>query len=402
MSVHTDHHGRPRFPPRLDVAACDIEELAALVAHAGDSTGLLARCRHADHIEQGAMVYRSDRLRLAIASGEPSRSEVVAELDWVLESGPGIFVITDAVDRVVIDRATEAFEALIAMEKQAADHQGDHFAQAGANDRVWNALEKLALADPDVFVDYYNNDMIALGAVAWLGPGYQITSQVNVVRPGGKAQSPHRDYHLGFMTDERARRYPPTVHELSPRLTLQGAVAHCDMPIETGPTMYLPHSQKYPLGYLAWRQPEFIEYFETHHVQVPLQAGDVVYFNPALFHGAGTNRTSGVRRIANLLQISSPFGRSMESVDRLRMAKAVYPSLLAAKRAGMGERELANVLAACTEAYAFPTNLDRDPPVGGLTPASQYDIAVAALDAELDVREVNGQLDLQARRRLTV
>lgn len=29
---------------------------------------------------------------------------------------------------------------------------------------------------------------------AWLGPGYQLTAQVNVVRPGGKAQEPHRDY----------------------------------------------------------------------------------------------------------------------------------------------------------------------------------------------------------------
>ena len=28
-------------------------------------------------------------------------------------------------------------------------------------------------------------------------------------------------------------------------LTLQGAVAHCDMPVESGPTMLLPHSHKY-------------------------------------------------------------------------------------------------------------------------------------------------------------
>jgi ectoine hydroxylase-related dioxygenase (phytanoyl-CoA dioxygenase family) len=35
---------------------------------------------------------------------------------------------------------------------------------------------------------------------------------------------------------------------------LQGAVAHTDMPAETGPTTYLPHSQKYLPGYLARRQ----------------------------------------------------------------------------------------------------------------------------------------------------
>ncbi len=67
-----------------------------------------------------------------------------------------------------------------------------------------------------------------------------MTSQVNVVRPGGKAQDPHRDYHLGFLSNEVAARYPAHVHLLSPVLTLQGAVAHSDMPVESGPTMYLP------------------------------------------------------------------------------------------------------------------------------------------------------------------
>ena len=51
-----------------------------------------------------------------------------------------------------------------------------------------------------------------------------------------------RDYHLGFMTDEQAERYPVHVHALSPMLTLQGAGAHFDMPVESGPTMLLPHS----------------------------------------------------------------------------------------------------------------------------------------------------------------
>ena len=77
----------------------------------------------------------------------------------------------------------------------------------------------------------------------------------------------------GSPPHERAARFPAHVHRLSPVLTLQGAVAHTDMPAETGPTMYLPHSQKYLPGYLAWRQPEFREYFEAHHVQLPLRQG---------------------------------------------------------------------------------------------------------------------------------
>ena len=96
---------------------------------------------------------------------------------------------------------------------------------------------------------------------AWLGPGYQVTSQVNVVRPGGQAQDPHRDYHLGFLENDVVEQYPTHVHLLSPVLTLQGAVAHSDMPVESGPTMYLPYSHQYVPGYLAWRLPEFREHF---------------------------------------------------------------------------------------------------------------------------------------------
>lgn len=56
------------------------------------------------------------------------------------------------------------------------------------------------------------------------------------------------------------------MHALSPLLTLQGAVAHVDMPVETGPTLYLPHSQKYPAGYVAFHQPEFTTCFQEDFV----------------------------------------------------------------------------------------------------------------------------------------
>ena len=89
-------------------------------------------------------------------------------------------------DRRVVDRATEAFGAMIAAQAAAGATAGDHFAAPGANDRVWGALDKLALRDPELFADYYANDVLALVAQAWLGPGYQVTSQVNVVNPGGR------------------------------------------------------------------------------------------------------------------------------------------------------------------------------------------------------------------------
>ncbi len=111
-------------------------------------------------------------------------------------------------DRAVVDRATAAFEQLIAEQQAGGAVAGDHFAPPGANDRVWNALEKLAVAAPEVFVDYYANDILALVATAWLGPGYQVTSQLNVVNPGGQAQVGHRDYHLGFLPNAVDRALP--------------------------------------------------------------------------------------------------------------------------------------------------------------------------------------------------
>ena len=275
---------------------------------------------------------------------------------------------------------------------------GDHFAKPGANDRIWNSLEKLAVSDPGVFVDYHGNDIVDLVSTAWLGPAYQMTAQVNVVNPGGAAQVPHRDYHLGFMSAAQIERYPDHVHALSPALTLQGAIAHGDTPIETGPTMLLPHSQKYPGGYLIAGREDFAEFTTAHCVQVPFAKGDAIFFNPALIHGAGTNRTVDVRRMVNLLQVSSAFGRAMESIDRERIVLAIYPELLAR---GDDDPRAEIALRSAAEGYPFPTNLDRDPPVGGLAPPSQADVVRVALGERRTVEELRGALKEHATRRET-
>jgi len=235
--------------------------------------------------------------------------------------------------------------------------------------------------------------------VAWLGPGYQVTSQVNVVRPGGRAQDPHRDYHLGFLANETVERFPTHVHLLSPVLTLQGAVAHSDMPLESGPTLYLPYSHQYAAGYLAWRLPEFRAYFAANHVQLPLRKGDAAFFNPAVFHGAGSNVSADIQRVANLLQVSSGFGRAMEYVDRVKVAKAVYPALKQRQATGADPGALENAVAAAAEGYPFPTNLDRDQPIGGLTPLAQTEILARALAEDWSPARLDEALDSYAGRR---
>ena len=379
------------FPSRH---ACDLDAFRALVERPIDRADYPLAAR----IIQGVPTYDATALAYGPTADAEHRAALRDELTTALVEGPGIVVLEGAVPGGAVDRVSEVFWDLIEAQRAQGGPAGDHFAKPGANDRLWNALEKLSTSDPDAFIDYHRSDAIALACEAWLGPRYQLTEQVNVVNPGGEAQHPHRDYHMGFLTDDEAEQFPLHAHLLSPLLTLQGAIAHCDMGTETGPTMYLPHSHKYELGYLAWRRPEFIEYFAQHRVQLPLRTGDAVFFSPAMFHAAGHNRTSGVRRMANLLQISSAFGRATEAVDRARMVNAVYPSLRSRLASGLDRAAAANVVAACAEGYAFPTNLDRDQPVGGLAPPSQADLMNRALDENWNPERLRQELHRHAER----
>lgn len=353
---------------------------------------------YAAAIADNVVMYDAAQVRERVADAGCRRA-VQAELMRALADGPGIVVVRGGyADLSVIDRTSEAFARMIAEQHASGAQTGDHFGVPGTNDRVWNALQKLAVREPETFFDYYRNDIIALGSEAWLGPHYQVTSSVNVVNPGGAAQTAHRDYHLGFQADPMAMRYPAHMHRCAPVLTLQAAIAHCDMPIETGPTMYLPYSQRYAPGYLAFRRAEFVGYFDDNLVQLPLRKGDVVFFNPALFHAAGTNRTSDVRRTANLLQVSSAFGRAMESINREVMCNSLYPVLRRRRDDGVDEHDLRNVVAASAEGYAFPTNLDSDQPVDSLVPETQATILWRAIEQTWPPARLAGELSgLHAR-----
>src|SRR3989475_10850912 len=112
--------------------------------------------------------------------------------------GPGIVVIERAfADLEVVDRATEVFNALIADQRAAGATAGDHFAKPGANDRGWNALEKMAGRAPEAFADYYANEIIAPGSPARPGPADQIPPPINGGNPGGAAHPAPRHSHLG-------------------------------------------------------------------------------------------------------------------------------------------------------------------------------------------------------------
>lgn len=372
---------------------CDLDDFIATI----DETTEASDYPFAAAIEHNVPLYNGPALAKRI-DDPATRRDIQSEFIRALRTGPGIVVFKKAFDAATIDASTDAFNELLRQQKAEGNASGDHFAKPGANDRLWRAQQKLAEHDPQSYADYYANPLLALVSKSWLGPMYQITSDLNIVNPGGAAQNPHRDYHLGFMSEETAQQFPAHIHELSSLLTLQGAVAHCDMPIESGPTMYLPYSQRYLNGYLAIQRSDVREYFAQHYVQLPLTKGDAVFFNPALFHGAGHNQSTDIYRMANLLQVSSAFGRAMGTLDRACLCRALYPTLRATYQAGH-RADVARVVAASAEGYGFPTNLDRDQPIGGISPETQAELVSRALAEDLDEATFAQQLGDQARRK---
>lgn len=377
---------------------CRIEDLAAICSQRVE----LADYPFAADVQKNVLIYDCAALRAVIGdAGE--RQALMAEWADALMTGPGVVVLKQAeMDLAMLDAASALFYGLIEEQNRAGSGGGDHFAKPGANDRLWNSLEKHCLADPANFARYYGNEFLSLISEAWLGPNYQMTAQLNVVNPGGAAQSPHRDYHLGFQAAADIERYPLHVQVMSPALTLQGAIAHVDATVETGPTQLLPFSQRYEAGYLAMGRADVRDYFAAHHVQLPLEKGDMLFFSPALLHAAGTNRSAATRRMVNLFQVSSAYGRAMETVDRAAMCKALYPVLRAGLKDGsLSRSQVECAVASSAEGYSFPTNLDRDPPLGGMTPKSQAKLVLEALAGDWEPAVLDRALDVQAEKKVS-
>ena len=130
---------------------------------------------------------------------------------------------------------------------------------------------------------------------------------------------------------------------------------------------------------MAYRDPRFEQHFTDHFVQIPVSKGDVAFFNPALFHAAGDNRTSDVLRMDNLMQVSSVFGKPMENIDTIGITKRCYPHLQALHAEQGFSPDVEALMTMVTDGYPFPGNLDSTPPTGGLAPPSQLDLLRQAL-----------------------
>jgi ectoine hydroxylase-related dioxygenase (phytanoyl-CoA dioxygenase family) len=369
----------------------------------------------ASSIQSNIPIYDMSRLQEDAYSDEETVTKLQDEWHHILSSGPGTFILKGLYDRArygpVLESATNAFLRIIdhEMQQPATDGsqklKGDHFAENGANGRIWNSFSKLAVADPKTFLEYYSNPWLAHVCEAWLGPAYRITAQLNIVRPGGAAQKAHRDYHLGFFDVDRCGRYPRATQVASQLLTLQGAIAHSDMPTESGPTRLLPFSQLFEAGFMAHRRAEFQHFFQENYVALPLQMGDALFFNPALFHAAGANTSQDVQRTANLLQVNSALGKTMESIDSIPLVDRCWDLLVEKfKKEGGGlSPRVQSFIQAVADGYPFPTNLDNVQVQGNeFAPQSEQDLIVRGLkegwERERIVRELKKMKEDQADR----
>ncbi|KAG8623195.1 hypothetical protein KVT40_008171 [Elsinoe batatas] len=348
------------------------DELKAITSRTLSATD----CPLATSVVKNVPMYDCSKLNIV----DPSRREaLMTELYNMLLHGPGVLVLKNMyTNHGLLDETNATFSNIIDSER--ATSKGDHFSANNTNSRIWNSFSKHCISSPSTFIPYYSNPFLALICEAYLGPAYRITTQLNIVHPGGTAQTCHRDYHLGFQTAEQVSRWPRAMHAASQLLTLQGAIAHTDMPLLSGPTRLLPFSQHLESGFMSYRDAEFQSFFMEHYIALPLQKGDGLFFNPALYHAAGENKTTDFDRSANLVQVSSAFGKPMESIDTLPLVENTWDGLRKKFDAEGMSQEVEAFVQAVTEGYPFPTNLDRRPPAhGGMAPESEQGLVRRAL-----------------------
>ena len=268
------------------------------------------------------------------------RAEVQGELVRVLTDGPGVIVFKGAYeDLAVVDRATDAFHALIAEQRASGITAGDHFAKPGANDRVWNALEKLAVSDPETFVAYYANDIINL-----------VSRRLARARLSGDLADQRRQSRR--RGPDRAPRLPPRLHERA----ASGRLPHPRPPAVPRTD---PAGCRRALGHAGRERshdvPAALAQVRRRLPRLP-PSGVPGLLRRALRPAPAGQGRRGLLQPGRLpwrrdttarptsagwptcLQVSSAFGRAMESIDRTRVSLAVFDALKAMKAAGAAMR----------------------------------------------------------------
>ena len=294
-----------------------------------------------------------------------------AELVRALTDGPGIVVFKQRLRRPGRGRPRDGgVPGSIDAEKAAGAAGGRPLRQARRQRPGLGCAGQAGRRRPEVFADYYANDVLALVSEAWLGPDYQVTSQVNVVNPGGQAQVAHRDYHLGFM-DARSRGPlpgpgPPALARRSP-CRARSRTATCPSRPARRSTCPTRSSTSPATSPSTSRSSRSTSRSTTSSCRwrraTPRSSTPPCSTAPA--RTVSTDVTPDGQPAAGVLRVRPRHGDRRPGRD----VPGRVPGA-AGEEGGRRVRQATWTTSSppSAEGYAFPTNLDRDQPIDGLAP----------------------------------
>ena len=200
-------------PDRIWLSAgdCRLDEFAALRRLHTDPGDY----PFAAGVDRDVLIYDGEQLRREVID-DPARGRAL-QAEWVaaMLDGPGMVVFKRAFEdhhrRRPGDRRVRRDDRRRSGPRAVPPATTSR--KPGANDRVWNALEKLALRAPGgVRRRTTPTTSSRWSAKAWLGPATRSPRRSTSSTRVARRRIPHRDYHLGFLTDEVAEQYPAHVH----------------------------------------------------------------------------------------------------------------------------------------------------------------------------------------------
>jgi hypothetical protein len=159
---------------------------------------------------------------------------------------------------------------------------------------------------------------------------------------------------MGFFSPEKCVKFPRLLQIANKTMTLQGAVAHSDMPLPSGPTRFLPFSQLSEAGYMARCRDEFQQLFQEHYVSIALEKGVGIFFNPWILHAAGNNVTTDFYRSAQLIQVNSIFGKPSEWINAVPIVHKWGEVMRDKYRKEGMSPEIKALIQAVGDGYQFP------------------------------------------------
>ena len=137
--------------------SCNIKNFEEIIKQKIDANLL----SHFSEIKNNIPIYNMKNLKDNLHD-KNKRLSLLSEWAYIFSQSSGVLVLENTYDDCSsIDEATKIYEKIIIEEKEKNIGGSDHYAKPGANDRIWNSLQKLCEKNPLVFAKYFGNEIIS-------------------------------------------------------------------------------------------------------------------------------------------------------------------------------------------------------------------------------------------------